>query len=67
MQYAPGKGKHTRIFRNNPQNKSILYNIYINIVDPGVSGFCALPAMSLMGCEVSNLHRAQSVIVSTAS
>lgn len=42
MQYAPGNGRNARIFRNNPQNKSILYNIYFNIVDPGVSAFCAL-------------------------
>lgn len=67
MQYVPGKGRRTRIFRNNPQNKSILYNIQFNIEDPGVSAFCALPAMSLTGCEVSNLHRAQSAIVSTSS
>lgn len=65
MQY-PGKGGREGIFRNNLQNKSIFYHPHFNIEDPGVSAFCALPATSLMGCEVSNLHRAQSAIVSTS-
>lgn len=59
----PVKGRRPRIFSNNPQNKYIWYGIQFNIDDPGVSAFCVLPAMSWMGGEVSNLHRAQSAMI----